>query len=218
MTCEPLFTRHMAGDRLGRHRHRESYAAVVIEGGYQEAGDRGRLFVEAGHVVFHGAHEAHCNAFPTTGAVVLNLPVGFDRMPLARIANPDELVRLAERDVRAATDYLCATIMSDDARCDDWPSLLARRLIDSPDLDLTGWAMAHGLAPQSLSRGFRQIFGVTPKRFRAEQRALHAMRLAAAWRGRGAALAAELGFADQAHMSRSVRALAGKRPSDIDVK
>ena len=44
---------------LSRHRHEASYAALVISGGYEEAGDRGRQRARAGDVVIHGAFEAH---------------------------------------------------------------------------------------------------------------------------------------------------------------
>jgi hypothetical protein len=33
---------------LGRHVHEEAYAALVLSGGYEEAGDHGRFQVKAG--------------------------------------------------------------------------------------------------------------------------------------------------------------------------
>ena len=39
---------------LPRHRHAEGYVAVVIAGGYEEAGDTGRRRVSAGDVVDEG--------------------------------------------------------------------------------------------------------------------------------------------------------------------
>jgi hypothetical protein len=44
---------------LPRHRHESGYLALVLSGGYEEAGDRGRFHVHAGNVVLHGAFEAH---------------------------------------------------------------------------------------------------------------------------------------------------------------
>ena len=47
------------GAVLPRHRHDAPYAAVVLEGGYEEAGDGGRFRVRAGDVLIHGAFSAH---------------------------------------------------------------------------------------------------------------------------------------------------------------
>lgn len=202
-----LFTRHSGRDRLVRHRHTRPYAALVLEGGYVEAGDCGRFDVEAGQVILHGAFESHANVFRSRGAVVLNLDVNCGHGGLGRINDPDLIVRMAERDRRAACEALMATLVMESRRCVDWPDELSERIIQDPDVNLTEWARATGLAPQSLSRGFHRAYGVSPKRFRADQRALRAARALNSWRGRGAKLAAELGFTDQAHMTKAIKAL-----------
>jgi len=58
---------------LGRHVHEKAYAALVLSGGYEEAGDHGRFRVKAGDVIFHEPFEAHLDRFSETGAAVLNL-------------------------------------------------------------------------------------------------------------------------------------------------
>lgn len=202
-----LLTRHTGRDRLARHRHARPYAALVLEGGYVEAGDSGRFEVEAGQVILHGPYESHQNVFTTRGAVVLNLDLRCETGALARVSDPDVIVRLAERDLRAACAALAEQLVLHTTRCTDWPDQLSQRIIQDPDVDLGAWAREAGLAPPSVSRGFVKVFGVTPKRFRAEQRALRAVRALDDWRGRGAGLAAELGFTDQAHMSKAIKAL-----------
>jgi AraC-like DNA-binding protein len=202
-----LLSRHSGRDRLARHRHSRAYAALVLQGGYVEAGDCGRFDVEAGQVILHGAFESHANAFRPRGAVVLNLDADCERGGLGRVDDPDLIIRLAERDTRAACEALMATVIIESPRCADWPDQLSQRIIQDPDVDLGEWARNRGLAPQSVSRGFYRAYGVTPKRFRADQRALRAVRAMTAWRGRGAQLAAELGFTDQAHMTKAIRAL-----------
>jgi len=52
---------------LARHVHAGSYAALVLSGRYEEAGDHGRFQVQVGDVVFHGRFEAHLNRFPAAG-------------------------------------------------------------------------------------------------------------------------------------------------------
>jgi len=206
------FGRHEPGEQLSRHRHVQPYAAVVLEGGYVETGDCGRFSVEAGHVILHGPYESHQDAFTARGALVLNLPLPCDRGGLAAIADPDPIVRLAERDPIAACDALIEGLSLKAVHFTDWPDELASQLIRNPEVNLGAWARSIGLAPQSLSRGFRQVYGVTPKRFRAEQRALAAVRSLKRWSGAGAGLAAELGFADQAHMIKAVRMITGAPP------
>ena len=103
---------------LGRHVHEEAYAALVLSGGYEEAGDHGRFQVKAGNVVFHEQFEAHLDRFSETGAVVLNLrlPVGRSYTPgIARVADPDSVARVAERSCRDAVDLLFSVAMSRDA-------------------------------------------------------------------------------------------------------
>jgi hypothetical protein len=50
--------RAAAGQRLERHHH-AGYAALVLRGSYVEAGDRGRIQAEPGHVLFYAAFEGH---------------------------------------------------------------------------------------------------------------------------------------------------------------
>jgi len=207
-----LLTRHTGRDRLARHRHSQPYAALVLQGGYVEAGDSGRFEVEAGQVILHGPFESHQNVFTTRGAVVLNLDLHCETGALARVDDPDLIVRLAEHDRRAACQALAEQIVLQTRRCADWPDQLGLRIIQDPDVDLGAWAREAGLAPPSVSRGFFKAYGVTPKRFRAEQRALRAVRALREWRGRGAGLAAELGFTDQAHMSKAIKALQAGTP------
>ncbi len=212
-------SRHAARAALPRHRHRDPYAALVLTGSFQEAGDAGRVRVEAGDVLIHGWFEAHRDLFDGSGATVLNLPLeAVPGMRFGRIADPDSIARLAERDPRAASERLIAELGEGAVELGDWPDLLARSLRDCRRFGLGDWARDMGLAPASVSRGFAQAYGVSPQRYRAEQRALRAVREL----GQGAAplawLADELGFADQAHMSRAVRQLTGLSPRRWRVK
>lgn len=208
-----------AGGRIARHRHATGYAALVLSGGYVEAGDRGRFHASPGQVLIHGAWESHMDAVSVAGATVLNLPfAGEVAFGTGEVADPDVLARIAERDVAEAAGLLGESLRAAGAAADDWPDRLAARLRTDPATVLEMWAEAEGLAPETVSRGFRQAFGTTPKRYRAEQRALAAARALARRADPPAGLAAELGFADQAHMSRAVSALTGLSPGRLRVK
>ena len=74
------------------------------------------------------------------------------------------------------------------------------------------WAREHGLADATVSRGFSQVYGVSPSAFRAEVRGRLAWRRIVDAGQALTELAYELGFADQAHMTRAVRAITGKPP------
>jgi AraC-like DNA-binding protein len=211
------FTLHSGFDRMPRHRHGEAYVALVLAGGYVESGDRGRLRIEAGQVVFHERYEAHRNEFCGHGARVLNLPLpaGCVGHVQGQVADADAIARLAERDLRQAAELLRATFRPCAARLNDWPDLLASALSNDPALNLAAWADAQGMAPQSVSRGFRRAYGATPKRYRLEVRAAQALRRLSGWRGSMAMLAAETGFADQAHMTRAIVAITGVAPTRL---
>lgn len=204
---------------MPRHRHAQAYAALVLAGGYVEAGDRGRMRMQPGQVVVHDAYEAHQNYFSSSGAVVLNIPL-MEKLDVVTgtIADPDAIARLAERDIRDAACALKDAMRPLDALLSDWPDELAAALAATPDLRIEDWATQMGLAPQSISRGFRRAYGVSPKRYRVEQRALRAIRNLRNWSGTLAALAAESGFADQAHLAREVVALTGFTPRRLKVK
>jgi AraC-like DNA-binding protein len=211
------FTRHDAFDRMPRHCHGEGYVALVLAGGYVEAGDRGRLRIEAGQAVVHDRYESHRNEFFGHGAQVLNLPLPDGGMAhvQGQVDDADAIARLAERDPAQAAELLRATMRPCTVRLDDWPDLLARALAEDPVLNLAAWADAQGIAPQSVSRGFRRAYGTSPKRYRLELRAAQALRRLPGWRGSMAMLAAETGFADQAHMTRTLVALAGAAPTRL---
>jgi AraC-like DNA-binding protein len=200
---------------LGRHVHEEAYAALVLAGGYEEAGDHGRFQVNAGAVVFHGQFEAHLDRFSETGAVVLNLrlPIGCCYTPgIARVADADVVARVAERSRREATDLLFSAAMSEMPSPADWPDELAAALMKNPSLKLSQWGEKKGIAAWTVSRGFALVFGVSPEAFRARTRARHALKFIHSTQAPLASIAAELGFADQSHMTRSIKQLTGIGP------
>lgn len=198
--------------RLPRHRHAESYAAVVLAGAYEEAGDAGRRRVAPGDVVIHRAFEAHLNRTPAAGAQVLNLPLPAGGLPaFGRIDDLDGLVRAAERDLRDAAALLPDGLRPAEASRADWPDLLASALAKGDGGRLADWADRFGLSPAHLSRGFGKVFGVTPQRYRLEARTRAAL-ADLAGPAALAEVAAAHGFADQAHMTRSIRAVTGRPP------
>ena len=137
---------------LGRHVHEKPYAALVLSGGYEEAGDHGRFRVKAGDVIFHEQLEAHLDRFSETGAVVLNLglPVGCSCTPrIARVPDVDSVARVAERSCRDAVDLLFSLAIGSTPQPADWPDELATALLKNPSLKLSQWGEENGIAPWS---------------------------------------------------------------------
>jgi AraC-like DNA-binding protein len=203
-----------SGD-LPRHRHSAGYMTLILSGGYDEAGDVGRFRGRPGDLLVHRPFEAHRNAFGRGRAEVINLPLvdSPGLAPLNRVTDPDLIVRLAERDPAAAA--LAAAASAEPlAGEDDWPDALAASLRGRADPFRIGvWARQRGLAPASVSRGFRKVFGATPERYRAEARARLAWSRIVGTAEPLAAIACDAGFADQPHMTRCVRAVTGYPPA-----
>jgi AraC-like DNA-binding protein len=202
---------------LGRHSHDGAYAALVLSGGYEEAGDQGRFQVRAGDVVVHDRFEAHLDRFTLSGAVLLNLSLAAEclfRPGIARVADPDFIVRAAEKCQTEAADLLFSMIQVQGQECADWPDELAAALLQNPSLRLLQWGEMRGLAPWTISRGFSQVFGISPETFRARSRARRAWKAIRETHEPFARISAHLGFADQPHMSRSVKQLTGWGPQN----
>jgi AraC-like DNA-binding protein len=200
---------------LPRHRHHGSYVALVLSGGYEEVGDRGCLRVRAGQLVLHGAFEAHLNRYEAAGSEVLSLALPPWMNPSAtvmQIADPDEAVRMAERDPEEAVAFLLATAKPLPTPIAHWPDELARALALNPNLRLRDWAKEHRLADATVSRGFRQVFGISPSAYRSQLRGTLAWRRALSGSEQLSSVAADSGFCDQAHMTRTVRAITGQTP------
>lgn len=208
----PVRQKLVPGLRIARHRHDEAYVAVVLSGGYQEAGDSGRRLLQAGDVAVHGMFSGHLNGVLPQGAVVLNLSIEGLAGPFGRLADPDAVAIAAETDPIAAADLVRQMLAPLPAQDLDWPDALAAALTAEPQLSLAEWARDRGLAPETLSRGFGRAFGLTPKRFRYEARVRQALAQVMGGCAPLAETALDAGFADQAHMSHAVSELTGASP------
>ncbi len=209
--------RHPPREHLPRHPHEDAFAALVLRGGYVEAGDTGRHRMEPGDVLLHQAWESHLDRFDGRGAEVLVLPIGDGdaNAPFGRVADPDAIVRLAERDRLAAANRLLADLTPGAPAAADWPDLLAQAIRSDPSLSLAAWADGRGMHIGSLSRGFRQVFGATPVAYRLIQRTRRAIDAVLSSRTPLSLIALDCGFADQSHMSRAIGGLVRATPTAL---
>lgn len=200
---------------LPRHRHREGYANVCIEGSFVEANFTGRYRTAPGDVLLHAAFDCHGNCDTgRLGPRIIRLPWRDDGVEgRFRVADPDALARAAERDPVEASAMLAASLEPGALGEDDWPAQLAADLSADPSLLISDWSEERGLAAETVSRGFFRTFGATPSRFRLELRTRRAWRSIITSEEPLTGLAYDHGFADLAHMTRSVRALTDHPPS-----
>lgn len=201
---------------IGRHFHRRAYAALVLSGCYEEAGDSGRHRVQAGDVVLHSPFEAHLDRFPPSGAAILNVPLlvhGAFRSGVARVNDPDAVVRFVQKGDTQTAALLLWSAEIRQPEFHDWPDELAMSLAQDASISLAYWSKTKGIAPWELSRGFAKVFGIPPSSFRARARARQAWEAIRTADTPLSAIAAHYGFADQAHMTRSVKNLTGTCPS-----
>ncbi len=202
------------GASMPRHRHEHSYVAVVISGSYQECGDEGRFQVATGDALVHAPFQAHRDHVSVGGATILNLPCPPELVQASRleVQDPDALAVAAERDMKEAFMMLASNACSSDRELCDWPDLLALRLRNMESFQLSRWARSHGLAPETVSRGFARAYGITPLLYRAEVRSRRAVAAIQAGRRPLVEVALSQGFSDQSHMTRAVRMLTGRTP------
>lgn len=201
---------------LPRHRHHHGYASVVLAGRFTEASFWGLMPVQPGDVLLHGPFDSHCD-YGHGGACtiqLLRLPWINDRIEgHFRVSDPDELARIAEDDSRAAMEMLAQKMRPAPATDPHWTHALAAALRSDGPLSLQEWAASTGVRPEALSRGFRRYFGTSPKLYRLEARSRRAWQQVVRSSQTLTTIAHECGFADLAHLSRSIRALTGASPS-----
>jgi AraC-like DNA-binding protein len=203
---------------LPRHRHLRAYALVVLAGSLEESGYVGRIRATAGDVLIHPALDCHSNQKVCAGVKLIRLNCSDTNAAgrFYRLNELDELARIAEKDVGDAVlflDHALSKISPPPPGIrNDWPDLLARTLAQNPSTEIGAWAEANDLAPETVSRGFAAAYGIAPAVFRAE------LRTRAAWiritRGTDSLcrIAADTGFADQAHMTRWICRITGAPP------
>src|ERR1700679_234928 len=97
-----------SGAVLPRHLHAGAYATLVLEGGYEEAGEGGRWRVRPGEVLIHAPFSIHRNQSLERGARLVNLPLPLTTAVSACgvAADADLVARLAECDPGAAAEAL----------------------------------------------------------------------------------------------------------------
>jgi AraC-like DNA-binding protein len=204
---------------LPRHRHLRAYATVVLAGSFEESGYAGRIRATAGDVLSHATLDCHANQMISAGVTLIRLdwPDSSGIGGLYQVDEVDELARTAEKDVMEATLLLECVLrkksLPSPGRRNDWPDLLLADLAKDAATEIGVWAEVNGLARETVSRGFAAAYGIAPSVLRAELRARTAWLRITRGSDCLCRIAADTGFADQAHMTRWIHRITGVPPA-----
>lgn len=196
------------------HRHRESYAALVLDGVYAEASIDGRFSCSTGVLTVHPPWHAHADEFGASGAVVLNFPMPVtDSLVSVKIPDPRALADLARQcPLEAGHAALEEAKCHSPAAPAAWLSSLVTLMCEETGDDIAGLALRCGVTPEHASRACRRWFGVGPSALRREGRLQRAMTLLR--QGASPSVAAmEAGFCDQPHLTRLLKRATGVTPA-----
>lgn len=236
-------SRYRSGDVLPTHSHTHRYLFVPLEGALLERAIHRDHECSRGWLVFNEAGESHRDRVLGRGASGLNIEIpshwleGFGEratrlepvvygnagpavwaigtIQLA-MTHPDALQSLrVEEAIVALLDALRPAPPAHRGRAMLAPVDEAIRAPGSHPLRLAPIARAVGLHPAHLCRAFRQRYGCTISRYAARVRADRALADILGTTAPLANLAAHHGFADQAHLTRSIRSHYGAPPGRL---
>jgi AraC family transcriptional regulator len=233
---------HAAGSRLPRHSHEQAYFCVNLGGDYTESYGRRRRSCHEGMLVFHPAGE--CHAEEHHGAVTslnvelegawlrriaelvapLDQPAEFrgDEVAAAGVLLFREL-RRDDRDSALAIEGLTFEILAASARRERTvdrraPRWLrdARDLLVGPSdgLSVRVLAAQAGVHPVHFAATFRRFVGCSLGEYQRRRRFEHARQMLADRSMTLAQIAADVGFADQSHLTRTFKRLSGMTPGE----
>ncbi len=213
---------HSEDAALHAHRHAHAYAALILRGGYVETGADGAWRCEAGELVIHPPFHLHADRFAAGGAEVLNFVLPFDTAATLGASSYFVLRPKRPENVERRRHPLDALIeaLEDGERVapasdDDWRDALGAALQADPRADIGALSRQSGVSPEHAARSFHRRFGLKPAAFRAEQKLRMALRLLTDGPDMLADIALDAGYADQAHMSRALKAATGRTPRKL---
>lgn len=161
---------------------------------------------------------------PGAATSVLGVPLDalpVDWHPLERVIGPVALAVAARLQQAASSTVrwglVDAFLLARLGRGDERVERALRAITDSRgQIGIAELGRGSGVSPRNLTRLFHAWVGMSPKRFARIVRAQAALRrLSERPPPELSALAAELGYSDQAHLTREVRAVAGAAPSQL---
>jgi AraC family transcriptional regulator len=226
-----------ANEQLPSHKHSTAYISFLLAGAYVEQTRAAQRECSMGTVIWHSAGETHSDRFSRHGAHLLNLEfqdewlrgiqadAGLTDESCFSYGGPPYSVGLSlyhflntgrEIPEDIATELVSVyTRCSDDGKRPDWFRRVLQFIYDSysEPLTLSAAAKIAGVHPVHVSRSFRRLLGCTFAEYVGQVRLREAFDLLRTSKIPLAYVAAECGFADHAHLSRTFRRKTGITPS-----
>lgn len=226
------------GTRFRRHGHDAVHLVAVVAGGFVERAGGGledvgpgtvRLSPPAHHHIDFAPRGARCLVIELDAGVIVppsrSVFLRDDGTLTPLVARLAALTRRRDPGRELAADAAAAELVAQVRRCQEGrrggppPPWLARARDLLHDLDpppalgpLAGMVGVHRV---TLARAFRDHFGCPVGAYARRVRLERARRLLARSDLPLAAVAAEAGFSDQAHLTRACRAAFGRTPGDL---
>ncbi|MDO1557825.1 AraC family transcriptional regulator [Brevundimonas sp. 2R-24] len=217
---------HTAGDEAGLHEHADGYVRILLWGALEDVTATGVSEFRAGQRSRHRSGDRHANRIGAAGALCLNLHGaadvdGWTDGPLdvgGRIAAHELAWALVREAPRQEVEALSAELEAVGAAPRPDPQAVYRAMEalaagGSESLGLERLALLCDRHPTHLARAFRRATGLSIGAWSRRLRLTRAAGALRASRASIAEIAAQHGFADQAHLCRDFRRAFGCPPS-----
>jgi AraC family transcriptional regulator len=219
-----------SGTRFRGHEHEGVHLCAVVEGGFVEKAGRGWVDVGPGTVRISSAARHDIDFSPSGAQCLLLLPTlpGLATLSHPQFLSPDpwlsRLVGTVAARMRSATvleaeeatDELLAQVQrrldGRSAPPPPWLRQLRERIDDGDAASVGDLALEFGVHRVHLARAFRDHYGTSLSRHLQRARLGRARRLLTTTDLSIVEIAAEVGFADQSHLTRAMRSGLGVTP------
>lgn len=204
------------------HRHENVQVSLVLSGAYREDGPAGPIEADDGLLTAKPAGHEHATVFGAAGALILTFNLSeapfLHRYFAARDrGNWTTMVAASAADDPAAFAAMCAGEPRDVTPVDahHWLARARDRLAEEGQLRSGAVAREVGLHPVRFAKLFQAAFGRAPGALRQSRRTARAIDRIIRSSCCLADIACETGFADQAHMTRTVTTAVGVPPARL---
>jgi AraC family transcriptional regulator len=227
--------KYRPGEKQTAHRDESSRISIILSGEVAEESSWANSRLSCGDVLFKSRDVVHENRFGASGASILSIvfsggpdcPFSAARLDGAWIVKPvgtlsgigiaavEAAVARDDATLSAAVaDLLVGACSRRRGSVPKWLSELYAVLQDVSlaQVEIGAVAKAAGRHPVSVSRAFRQCYGVSITEHAARQGVRRALAALAQGQMDLATLAATSGFYDQSHMTKVFRRLTGRTP------
>lgn len=219
-----VLSHYAPGEKCSPHRHRQAQLSLLLAGCYVEESVQGLAHADGPGISRKPGGFEHQNHFGDAGALILSLnrdetpasdgyfvargPEGLSGPALRRMANDGRAIEALAGGVAAAPPSVAALPSP-------WLTEAHNLLLTESGLSVGALARTFGLHPVHFARLFREAFAQSPTAARQNRRAAGAIDRLIRSGTPLAGIAADEGFADQAHLSRVISQATGWSPGRL---